>query len=338
VLYKAGARPAEAGEFTRRALLNGKLDLLQAEAVADMINADTPAAARNALGHLRGNISRRITQAWEQTTAVISHVAACADYPEDDIPDITADEITNGLTAAADILRELLNGYSRGKYAREGVHVAIAGPPNAGKSSLFNALLGRDRAIVTEIAGTTRDSIEESIIINGMRIILHDTAGLRDTDDIIEAEGVRRSRTLIENAALTLYVIDGTQQTNIPEIENMLVVANKSDMPSFISHPEWIAISALTGQGLNALTEAISKYSGVLSPDETLLANARHAAAVQTALDGITAAQHALNAGFSPDTALGELEYALDALSELTGKKVNEAVLEQIFSQFCVGK
>lgn len=339
-LCRAGARPARAGEFTRRALLNGKLDLLQAEAVGDLIDAEAPQSARNALGHLRGVISRQVAEAWRLVTAVIAHVSACVDYPEDDIPEITAAEISAGLTAAAGILKALSDGYERGRYVKDGVNIAIAGPPNAGKSSLFNALLGYDRAIVTDIAGTTRDSIGESLILGGIRVVLHDTAGLRDAENAVEAEGIKRSRDIMEKAQLTLYVIDGTLEQSIPDIGNAVLVVNKADLPqrAELNTGGAVSVSAATGQGLDKLEAAIIERIGIPEPDETLLSNARHAHAVRRALEGVTEAQNALDGGFPADVALGELDIALGALSELTGRTVNEEVLEQIFSKFCVGK
>jgi len=357
-LYKMGARPAEAGEFTRRALLNGKLDLMQAEAVGDLIGADTPVSARNALGHLRGAISRQAAEIWETVTAVMAHVAAEVDYPEDDIPNLSLDSIISSLDKSAKILQKLVDSYERGRYIKEGVSVAIAGPPNAGKSSLFNALLGYDRAIVTEIAGTTRDSLEGSVIIGGMQVILHDTAGLRDTADIIEAEGVRRSKEIMENAQLVLYVIDGsatlprsasadafgrqaTCPVALPQNPQNLLVVNKADLlcrGDYQSHADAIHVSALTGQGLDKLTDEIKARIYIPDSDETFVTNARHAYAMGRALEGITSARQALLDGIPPDVSLGELEIALDALGELTGKRVNEAVLEQIFEKFCVGK
>ena len=337
-LYAAGARPAQAGEFTRRALLSGKLDLMQAEAVGDLIGADAPASAKNALGHLRGNISRMVSEVWDAVTAVMAHVAAEVDYPEDDIPALSLDSMAASLSGSAVILQKLVDSYRRGRYIKEGVSVAIAGPPNAGKSSLFNALLGYDRAIVTEIAGTTRDSLEGSVVIGGARVILHDTAGLRDAADAIEAEGVRRSREIMENALLTLYVVDGSGgEVGVPEAGNLLTVVNKSDLP----HREYdgaVYVSALTGQGLDKLEDEIKRRVGVPDAGEIFITNARHAHACRQALEGITLARQALSEGIPPDVALGELEIALDALGELTGKRVSEAVLERIFSNFCVGK
>lgn len=337
-LYKSGARPATAGEFTRRAVLNGKLDLLQAEAVCDLIESNAPASARNALGHLKGSVSRQIHEVWETVTATMAHVAAEVDYPEDDIPEILSIDILQNLEKASGVLQKLIDSYERGRYIKDGVSVAIAGPPNAGKSSLFNALLGYDRAIVTDIAGTTRDSLEESVIIGGLRVVLHDTAGLRETEDVIESEGVKRSKAIMENAVLTLYVIDGSAETaEIPLMDNMLLVVNKSDLP----HREYsgaVYVSALTGQGLDELMKKIEVYADIPSPDETFVTNERHAHAMGQALAGITAARQALSSDIPPDVALGELDIALDALGELTGKTVNEAVLEQVFSKFCVGK
>jgi tRNA modification GTPase len=349
-LYIAGARPAEAGEFTRRALLNGKLDLLQAEAVGDLINADSPVSAKNALGHLKGEVSRQIAEVWNTVTSVMAHIAAAVDYPEDDIPDLSLDSIVKSLDKIDIILQKLVDSYERGRYIKEGVSVAIAGPPNAGKSSLFNALLGYDRAIVTDIAGTTRDSLEASVIIGGVQVILHDTAGLRDTEDVIEAEGVKRSKMIIENAQLVIYVVaadcrggwqyarNTTGRLPSSPADNTLLVLNKSDLFPADAHCAPLRVSALTGQGLDKLTEEIRARIDIPDNNETFVTNVRHAHAMKRALEGVTTARKALSSGVPPDAALGELEIALGALGELTGKQVNEAILEQIFEKFCVGK
>ncbi|MCL1821118.1 MAG: tRNA uridine-5-carboxymethylaminomethyl(34) synthesis GTPase MnmE [Oscillospiraceae bacterium] len=337
-LYKSGARPAEPGEFTRRAMLNGKLDLLQAEAVCDLIEASTPISARNALGYLKGAVSHMINEVWDSLTAVIANVAAEVDYPEDDIPALTLAGIQAGLENAAATLQKLLDSYERGRFIKDGISVAIAGPPNAGKSSLFNALLGYDRAIVTEIAGTTRDSLSESVILDGHRVVLHDTAGLRDTADVIEAEGVRRAKEIIDNARLTLYVVDGSCGHRPPAYApNTILIINKCDLPH-IEYDGAVYVSALTGLGIDELVDRIKSAAVIPETGDVYISNARHAHAIRQSLDGVAAARDAIANGIPPDVALGELEFALNALAELTGKTVSEAVLNQIFEKFCVGK
>ncbi len=345
-LFAAGARPATAGEFTRRAVLNGKLDLLQAEAVGDLIDARTPVAAQNALGQLEGAVSKQIRQVWQLVTGVLTQVAAQVDYPEDDIPEITTSTILADLDAAIALLTRLCDSYERGKLLREGPSVALIGPPNAGKSSLFNALLGYDRAIVTPIAGTTRDSLEESLLVEGTRIRLQDTAGLHDATDEIEAEGIRRTQAILARCQLALVVLDGSQpvDTAHPLLQlpcPTLVVLTKADLPCLppvpLPHPI-VQVSSHTGQGLPALLAAMAVAVGVKPLEDTLVTNARHAHGMQTAREALLEAKQALQTGVAADIALSVLDISLDTLAELTGQTVNEAVLTQIFAKFCVGK
>ncbi|MCL2083913.1 MAG: tRNA uridine-5-carboxymethylaminomethyl(34) synthesis GTPase MnmE [Oscillospiraceae bacterium] len=348
LLYEAGARPARPGEFTRRAVLNGKLDLIQAEAVADLIAAETPAAARNAAAQLGGSVSRRIERAWELLSGVMSHVAACVDYPEDDVPELTAAEITDGLREASDVLSALAATYKRGALLRDGADVVIAGSPNTGKSSLFNALLGRDRSIVAPVPGTTRDAVEARVTLNGMRFNLIDTAGVRDADDAIEAEGVRRTELLIGGADAAMVVLDATREPDgydgrvldmtagMPRV----VVLNKCDLGGYPDAPRVPAlrVSALTGEGIDALSEALVQAAPRMGADETLITNARQAAAVGEAIAAADECREAIAGGVPADAALCALESALDILAELTGRRASQEVLEQIFSRFCVGK
>ena len=354
-LFAAGARQAGAGEFTRRAFLSGKLDLTRTEAVADLIHAETPAAVHQAAGQLGGALERTIGDIYDGLTDLMAHFHAVLDYPDEDIEPFEAAEISSSLTVAGKKLAALAATYQRGRALVEGIPCAIIGRPNAGKSTLFNALLGYDRAIVTPIAGTTRDTVEERLNLGGILLRLIDTAGLRDTEDQVERLGVERSRNALQQAELVLAVVD-SRQSHCTEDEEILklaltaphciIIENKADLPGEVhaleipSNIPVVRLSALTGEGLDRLEAAI----GQLFPDDTglrpgsLLTNARQAEAAHRAGDCVQRAAAALNAGFSPDAVLSDVEEALAALGELTGRLVREDVTTRIFERFCVGK
>ena len=353
-LFRAGARQAKAGEFTRRAFLAGKLDLTRTEAVADLIHAETPAAVRQAAGQLGGALERAVENIYSGLTDLMAHFHAVLDYPDEDIEPFEAAEMAAALTAAGEKLDRLAASYRRGRALTEGVPCAIIGRPNAGKSTLFNALLGYDRAIVTPIPGTTRDTVEERIQLGGILLRLIDTAGLRETSDAVEQLGVERSRAALERAELVLAVVDGAHPTD--EDQEMLdlaltaprciLIRNKTDLPTDgaeLAVPAGIPVldlSALTGQGLDALEPAIA----ALFPEEgqdipgTLLTNARQAEAAAQARRSVDRAAGALTLGLSPDAVLSDVEEALEALGQLTGRSVREDVTARIFERFCVGK
>ncbi len=354
-LFAAGARQAKAGEFTRRAFLAGKLDLTRTEAVADLIHAESPAAIRQAAGQLGGALERTITDIYDDLTDLMAHFHAVLDYPDEDIDPFEAAEISAALTRSGRQLDALAASYDRGRALVEGIPCAIIGRPNAGKSTLFNSLLGYDRAIVTPIAGTTRDTVEERLNLGGILLRLIDTAGLRDTEDQIEQLGVARSRAALEQAELVLAVVDGHQTVSAEDEEILslarsaprcIIIRNKADLfgdPVALPIPDGtptVSLSALTGDGLDELELAISALFPAdtgLRPG-TLLTNARQAEAANRARQSVERAAAALSAGLSPDAVLSDVEEALEALGELTGRTVREDVTARIFERFCVGK
>ncbi len=348
-LFAAGARQAKAGEFTRRAFLNGRMDLTQAEAVIDLIDAETPQIAENAAAQLDGAIRKNTDAVYDDLTAVCSHYHAVIDYPDEDIEPFTMEQYRATLEGAAARLSRLLATFRRGTVLKNGVPCAILGRPNAGKSSLLNAILGYDRAIVTDIPGTTRDTIEEKAVLGGTLLRLLDTAGLRDTDDPVEREGVVRAKSAAEAAQLVLAVLDGSEPLTAEDeavlaaakaAPKSVILQNKSDLPARWTMEGAIPISARTGAGLDALEAAVSalfKEAEPLPVGETLT-NPRQADAVSRALDYVRAAREAMDTGFAPDAVLTEIEGALNALGELSGRIVREDVTNGIFSRFCVGK
>ena len=352
-LFAAGARQAGPGEFTKRAFLNGMLDLTEAEAVIDIIEAATAEAAVNAAGQLGGALSRRAEQVYSDVVDIISHFDAVLDYPDEDIEPFELANYASRLDAGAAELRELLASFERGRVMREGVRAAIVGRPNAGKSSLLNAILGYDRAIVTAQPGTTRDTIEEKALLGGVLLRLTDT-GLREAADEAEREGVRRAFAAAEGAELAIAVFDGSQPLSDADGETLaaaraakraVCVINKCDLPQVLDAAELtgfdavVSLSARTGEGLDALAAAVAElFPAPAAPAGEILTNARQAEAVGRALSALDAARDALAAGLTPDAVLTEAEDALAALAELTGRSVRDDVTDRIFSRFCVGK
>lgn len=354
-LFARGVRQALAGEFTKRAFLNGRMDLTRAEAVIDVIEARTPLAARNAAGQLTGAVQRRADAVYDTLGAVCSHYHAVLDYPDEDIPDFQLAAYAETLRRSEEELRALLKTFERGRYLESGVPTAIIGKPNAGKSSLLNALLGYERAIVTAVPGTTRDTLSEGCVLGGVPLRLTDTAGLRDTADAVEALGVERSHRAAEDAGLVLAVFDRSRPLDGEDRAVMdlaaaapeaVAVVNKSDLP-----PCWDAaalegrfkeicvISAAERRGLEALEDAVRRafpLPGAAAGE--ILTNARQAEAIGRAAEYLAAAREAMAAGYMPDAVLTECEGAMAALGELTGRAVREDVTEGIFSRFCVGK
>lgn len=351
-VFALGARQALPGEFTKRAFLNGRMDLTSAEAVADIIDAETAEAAKNAAGQLGGAIGRRIDKIYDFLTDLSSHYHAVLDYPDEDIEDFTLVAYKAELHAAIAELKRLADSYSGGKLLHGGIPAAIIGRPNAGKSSLLNAVLGYDRAIVTNIPGTTRDTIEEKLRLGGVLLRLTDTAGLRETDDEIERLGVMRSHEAMENAELVIAVIDGSGDVSAEDEEiircaekapHAVVAVSKSDLGKMAVLPETtlpvVELSSMTGEGLEKLAEVIKALFPMPdAPAGEILTNARQAEAVDRALAALTAAYDALLQGCTPDIVLTEAEGAMSALGELSGKTVREDVTNRIFERFCVGK
>ena len=352
-LFAAGARQARGGEFTQRAFLNGRMDLIQAEAVIDLIDAETAEAARNAVGQVSGSLSRLVDNIYNDIMGIVSRFYAVVDYPDEDIEEHTRQEVLDTLDRAKTDLTVLAATFSRGQLLKAGVPTVILGKPNAGKSSLLNALLGYDRAIVTDVAGTTRDTVEEKVRLGNVLLRLIDTAGIRDTGDAIERQGVARSRAAAAQAALALLVLDGSAPLDEDDeaamavaetVAKVLAVVNKADLPQkldtgALDFQRVIPLSAKTGEGLDRLTDAIAAlYPAGSERQGHLLTNARQADAVSRALTAVESAQAALRSGMTPDAVLTDAEAALSALGELNGKSVREDLVSTIFSRFCVGK
>ena len=354
-LFAAGARQALAGEFSKRAFLNDRMDLTQAEAVIDLIHAETAPAAKNAVGQLGGAVTRRAGEVYAALTDISSHYHAVIDYPDEDIPDFQLTAYADTLQDAIDTLTRLLGTFSRGRLLRDGTPAVILGRPNAGKSSLLNALLGYDRAIVTDVPGTTRDTLCERVTLGGVLLRLTDTAGLRETSDPVESIGVQRARTAADTAQLSLAVFDAAQALTEDDLrvteaaraaEKSIAVLNKSDLPNVLT-PDMLSerfdrvvtVSAKEQTGLDALEQAVRELFPLPDvPTGEILTNARHADAVRRALESLSAAQEAMACGFTPDAVLTECETAMAALGELTGASVREDITQRIFARFCVGK
>ena len=339
---RAGARAADPGEFTLRAYLNGRMDLAQAEAVLNLVKAQTATSRRQATLGLSGAVSRRIEAVQTQITCTLSALQAMLDYPDEGVPE---EERTEPLALAATELESLIASGRAGRMANQGARLALIGRPNAGKSSLLNALLGYERSIVASVAGTTRDYLEAGLELGGLPITLVDTAGLRDTTDEIEAAGVRQSRRLAEGADLVLYLEDASQPRestdSLPDSlpQNALLVQTKTDLQSLWYDPAALPVSAVTGVGLPELREAVVQ---TLLQDagrqEVWLGSQRQQDAARRALEHVRAAQGMQGDRLPDDLAGYELEEALRALSELTGRDAQEDVIDGVFRNFCVGK
>ena len=350
-LFALGARQALPGEFTKRAFLNGRLELTSAEAVADLIDAESAESAKNAAGQLSGALTERTEGVYAALADISAHYHAVLDYPDEDIEPFRLAEYERTLENAAGELRAMLSTYERGKLMREGIPAAIVGRPNAGKSSLLNALLGYERAIVTRVPGTTRDTIEEKLRLGGLCLRLIDTAGLRETDDEVERLGVERSRSAMERAELLLAVVDGSEAPTeedrailaaAEKAKKAIVVLSKkdlSDSAEIETSLPVVKLSSVTGEGVDALEAAIAALFPMPDvPAGAILTNARHADAISRALSSVEDALRALREGATPDVVLTESECAMAALGELDGRTVREDVTARIFSRFCVGK
>ena len=353
--FASGARQARGGEFTQRAFLSGRMDLIQAESVADLIDAESAGAARNAVGQLQGRMSRSVGGIYDALMDVVSRFYAIVDYPDEEIEPLQQAQIEQTLAESAERLDALLATFSRGRLLKSGVPAVILGKPNAGKSSLLNALLGYDRAIVTDIAGTTRDTVEEKVLVGSVLLRLCDTAGIRDAADTVERLGVERAQQAAQRAELALLVLDGSAPLTREDEEaiaaaqrarRMLVLVNKADLPQVLDTAalrvrfgEVIPLSARSGAGVDALCRAVEElFAGGETPRGELLTNARQAESAQRALDAVRRAEQALRSGLSPDAVLTDAEEAMEALAEFSGKRVRDDLVATIFSRFCVGK
>jgi tRNA modification GTPase len=351
----AGARLAEPGEFTLRAFLNGRIDLVQSEAVADLIDAATPLQARTAFDQLEGTLTRRIREIDAALFDLVARLEASLDFPDEGYHFITPPQIRAGVETVIDGIDRLLADARRGRTVREGAQVALVGPPNAGKSSLFNYLAGHDRAIVTAVPGTTRDLVTETIDLCGIPITLIDTAGLRETSDVVEREGVDRARQAADVASVTVLVMDGSMPLQDDEKgllaaswgrQRWVIVRNKCDLPArwdCATHDgRAVAVSAVTGQNLDELRRAILERleGGEERRDAPTITNARHIALLARARTHLRSAADAAAEGVATpeEFLLAELQPARAAIEEVTGTRTSEDLLQHIFERFCIGK
>lgn len=358
-LFVMGVRQAQPGEFTRRAFLNGKLDLFAAEAVNDLVCAQSAQAAALAAAQLGGHISSEFSEMRQKLIAMCAQFLAVIDYPDEEIEDLPLSEIRETLEAMQARLQMLCDSYQRGRALREGLPCVIIGRPNAGKSTLLNALLGYDRAIVTDIAGTTRDTVEETLRLGGLILRLQDTAGLRETDDPVEQIGVGRAKDavmLAKESGVVLAVFDGSQpfgtedaivMEQVKGAKRAVAVVNKADLSTQmdltrLSHhfSAVITLSAKQREGLDALTEALTALTGLhdLPQDGGLITNMRQAEILSHTVQNLAQASRQLLAGFAPDAVVYEMEQAIDSLGGMTGERVQEDIVDHIFANFCVGK
>lgn len=352
-LYHAGARPANPGEFTHRAFLNGKMDLTQAEAVIDLIDSETELSARNAAEQMNGSLGREISEISQNLTEIASEFYAYIDYPDDEIPQSERDDIASQLCSLSSRAENLAGTYEKGRFFRDGVKVALIGRPNVGKSSLLNALLGCERSIVTDLEGTTRDTVEETLSINSLSLHLIDTAGLRDAETIPEQMGIERSRKAAEDADLVIAVFDSSEAMSeydkevldIARRSRSICVLNKNDLSSAIDKSVFsdlptIELSAKEKIGTEELTDMICdifKIADIPCNGKTVT-NPRHASTLMRARDSIALAADAFKSGVYPDLAVSDIENAINILGEITGLHAQDTIIADIFSRFCVGK
>lgn len=354
-LFAADAQPAQAGEFTRRAFVNGKIDLTQAEAVMELIAANGRLAAKTALAMREGTLHQRLDEIRQQLVQADASISAFVDYPYEDIPEPDLPGIRAALGEAAAALEKLLRTFDAGRVVREGIDTVIVGSPNVGKSTLMNCLSGCERSIVTPIAGTTRDIVEETVRLGDVLLRLADTAGIRETGDTVESIGVQRARDRLGQAALVLVLFDGSRPLEPDDLaliretsgQAAVAVVNKADRPleidlSYIQskYQHTVIVSAASGEGLDALEEAVRQITGVQALDEAepLLATERQRDCTRRCLQNVREALDALDAGMTLDAVSVCVEAAVSAVLEMTGERVTETVVNDIFARFCVGK
>ena len=352
-LFAAGFRQARPGEFTRRAFLNGQMDLTQAEAVIDLIDAETADAAANAAGQVAGAIRKRIDPIYDSWVDLCAHFHAVLDYPDEDIDPFTLSGYEASLTESSRQLTALLASCHRGRMVQSDIRAVILGSPNAGKSSLLNRLSGFDRVIVTDIPGTTRDTVEQTVTLGRHLVRLVDTAGIRDTQDVIEKIGVDRSMEAAKDCDVALYVLDDSKPMTEEDRRAMgatleapeaIAILNKQDLPGAIEPSDLpfsyiVPVSCKDGTGFDLLEQAFDMLFPDDAPcDGSLLTNARQAGAILRAKKSVDSAVQSLRAGMTPDAVLVDLEAAMDALGEVTGRTMREDITNRIFERFCVGK
>jgi tRNA modification GTPase len=356
LVLENGARLAGPGEFSLRAVENGKLDLSQAEAIRDLINAQTEAAARQALRQLNGELTARVAPLRNKLIEAIVRLESAVEFVEDDLPEFQGIELAKGLRIVASELNQLASSFSSGHWLRDGIKVTIAGRPNVGKSSLFNSLLKHDRAIVTSIPGTTRDTLNETISIAGVPVCLTDTAGVRGSPDEIESIGIDRTHKAIADSDLVLFVVDGTEKLTEDDLllfsrtreSRYLLVINKRDLPGFtcrttfseLGNVSGVPVSALRGEGLEHLCQAMIRELGVseVNGQDLLVTDARHYDLLCKSREQVEAAIRLVEDHASEELVLVGLHNALTLLGAITGETTSDQILSQIFATFCIGK
>lgn len=356
--YQNGARPAEAGEFTKRAFLNGRIDLTQAEAVMDIIRSRSEASLKLAVRQQNGQLAQELRKLRSKMLDVVINLEAVIDYPEEDIEDVTFDTVAGSIANTAAGIENLLAHAHTGKILREGLRTAIVGRPNVGKSSLLNALLKEERAIVSEYAGTTRDVIEEQLLLDGVPLVLADTAGIRKTEDYVEQIGVEKSRRLLQDAELVICVVDGSEGLTSEDEEILqaasekpcVIIVNKSDLEIAATLQQLqerfgtdkvMPLSARTNEGIDRFAAWLKNYvygsEGTLS-DGVYVQNARHEELLRQALQSLQDAQRAAQERLPYDCIVIDVRYAIDLLGEITGDTVQDEIINEIFARFCIGK
>lgn len=352
---KNGAQLAEPGEFTKRAFLNGRIDLLQAESVIDIIDAKSEKEAKNSIKQLEGGLSKKILEIKKEIIDMMVNLEVSIDYPEYDVEEVTKEEIIKMFKNVAKKLKKLESSFDNGKVLKEGIKTAIIGKPNAGKSSLLNAILKEDRAIVTKYAGTTRDTIEEFVNINGIPLKLIDTAGIRNAQNEVEKIGIEKSKEIAKDADLVIAIFDSSkmlddEDKNILEIiENKkhIIVLNKIDLESkinkqlFKKEENLVEISAINNQGIEDLYEKITKmfnFNEIEISNEVVITNLRHKNLITKALENLEIAQQTLNNNIPIDIVSINIKEILTSLNKITGEDVSEEIINEIFSKFCLGK
>ena len=356
LILRSGARMANPGEFTERAFVNGRIDLAQAEAVMDVIQAKSRAGLTSAVSQLEGRLSKVINKTRKELTELVTRLEVMIDYPEEDLEDIAVPDVSGALQEMQEKLQHMLEESQNGRMIRDGVMAAIAGTPNAGKSSLLNRLLQEERAIVTDVPGTTRDVLEEWITLRGVPVCLVDTAGIRETDDTVEKIGVSRARRYLDRADIILAVIDGSRPLTDEDKDilqsaadkNVIIVLNKTDLPSVMTSQDLSTygfpicpISASTGDGLEELKDRLLQEvlkGGFTDGPSALLTNPRHIELVRQSAEALERARQSLQDGMPLDCAVIYIRRAWDTLGSITGDTVHDDIVEEIFSRFCLGK